>query len=122
MADKHTILVADDEPMNQLIMQELLEDEFDLLCVDNGIECVRSVQHRRPDMILMDVNMPEMNGLEATEKIKSLESCSDLPIILVSVLATKSDVATGLAAGADDYITKPFNDEELMKAIRVFLQ
>ncbi|NQZ54501.1 MAG: response regulator [Piscirickettsiaceae bacterium] len=121
MADKHYILVADDEPMNQLIMQELLKDNFDLACVNNGIECVRSVQERRPDMILMDVNMPDMDGLEATRKIKSLEGCIDLPILLVSVLATQSEMQVGLASGADYYITKPFEGTTLMDAIRTFL-
>ncbi|MFW5451086.1 MAG: response regulator [Methylophagaceae bacterium] len=122
MAEKYTILVADDEPMNQLIMHELLEDEFDLLCVDNGLACIDSVKHQRPDLILMDVNMPEMNGLEATRQIKLIDGCSDLPIILVSVLASKSEVAIGLAAGAEGYITKPFDDTTLMEAIRTFLK
>lgn len=121
MAERRYILVADDEPMNQLIMQELLEDEFDLVCVKNGIECLHSVQQRRPDMILMDINMPEMDGLEATQKIKSIASCVDVPIILVSVLASKSEVETGLAAGADGYITKPFDDVELMEAMHALL-
>lgn len=117
---KHYILAADDEPMNQMILEELLEDKYELVCVDDGTQCVESVKKRRPDLVLMDVNMPAMNGIEACREIKQLEGCADLPIIMVSALASDTEIEKG-TADADSYITKPFNDDELLAELLRFL-
>lgn len=119
---KPYILAADDEPMNQMILEELLEDGYELVCVDDGRQCVESVKKRRPDLVLMDVNMPEMDGLDACMKIKQLGGCADLPIIMVSALASETEIEHGMNAAADSYITKPFNDEELLSVIKMYLK
>jgi len=118
---KKYILAADDEPMNTLILEELLEDDYELLCVENGAECVAAVKERHPDLVLLDINMPVMDGYQACKEIKAHEGCADLPIIMVSALASEKDVAKGLSCLADAYVTKPFNEEELMKEIKRFL-
>lgn len=118
---KPYILAADDEPMNLMILEELLEDEYELVCVENGVECLESVRNHRPDLILMDINMPEMDGLEACRQIKAMTDVASFPIIMVSALASETEVETGLAAGADDYISKPFDEEELLRVIQTFL-
>lgn len=115
------ILAADDEPMNRLILEELLEDDYELACVENGAECVQSVINRRPDLVLLDINMPVMDGYQACKEIKALGGCADLPIIMVSALASEKEIAKGLSCLADAYVTKPFNEEELIKAIKCFI-
>lgn len=119
---KAYILAADDEPMNLMILEELLEDNYEIACVDNGLKCLNSVQNRQPDLILMDINMPEMDGLEACKKIKSLDNCANLPIIMVSALASQIEIQVGLESGAEAYISKPFNEEELFTAIRAYIK
>jgi len=118
---KPYILAADDEPMNQMILEELLDDKYELVCVENGVQCIESVKNRKPDLILMDVNMPEMGGIEACQKIKQLEGCGNLPIIMVSALASEFEIEQGMDAEADAYITKPFNDEQLLEAVQAYL-
>jgi len=119
---KPYILAADDEPMNLMILKEMLLDEqYELVCVDDGAKCVESVKNRRPDLILMDVSMPVMDGLEACRRIKMFEACADLPIVLVSSLASDSEVDKGMDAAADYYITKPFNDDELLDVFSRYL-
>lgn len=118
---KHYILAADDEPMNQMILEELLEGDYELVCVDNGVECVESVKKRRPDLILMDINMPEMDGLEACRQIKVQTEMANLPIIMVSALASETEIEIGLAAGGDAYISKPFDEEKLFETIKQYL-
>ena len=118
---QHYILAADDEPMNLMILAELLEEQYELVCVDNGLECLESVRNRQPDLILMDINMPEMDGIEACRQIKLLKETASLPIIMVSALASGSEIEAGLAAGADAYISKPFNEDELLQIIQQYL-
>ena len=118
---KHYILAADDEPMNQIIFEELLDERFELECVDNGLECLESVHNRKPDLILMDVNMPEIDGIEACQRIKDSMEGARIPIIMVSALASKIEIEKGLEAGADAYISKPFREEELLKLIGQYL-
>ena len=118
---KPYILAADDEPMNQLILEEMFEGEYELICVDNGLECIESVKNRIPDLILMDINMPDMDGIEATKQIRTFEGCSDIPIIAVSSLASQSEIDHGYANGVSDYVTKPFNDDKLIAQVQGYL-
>lgn len=118
---KPYILAADDEPINRMILEEMFEDHYELICVSNGLECIESVKNRIPDLILMDINMPDMDGLEATRQIRIFDGCSGVPIIAVSSLASQKEIEQGLAAGVSIYITKPFNDEELMAQVKSYL-
>lgn len=106
---KYYILAVDDEPINLLILEELFE-EYELVCVSSAIECLDLLACRRADLILMDVNMPHMSGLEACQQIRQRPNCVDIPIIMLSALASEADIALGLKSGADGYITKPFDD------------
>ncbi len=117
---KYYILAADDEPMNQIILEELLEDDYELVCVDDGIQCISSVRNRRPDLILMDVNMPNMDGIDACKQIKQLAGCSGIPIIMVSALASEAEIEQGVAT-ADAYITKPFTGDDLITLVQRYL-
>lgn len=118
---KPYILATDDEAINQMVLEEILDNDYELHCVDNGIECLESAKNRRPDLILMDINMPIMNGIESCKAVRALDGCADLPIIMVSSSASENDIKKGLSSGANAYITKPFVEEELVAIIKQYL-
>lgn len=115
------ILIADDEPLNQSVFEEMLLDSYEVSIVDTGQACLDSVQQRRPDLILMDIAMPEMDGITACKYIRENDQTRDIPVILVSAYASKSDRETGLAAGATDYVSKPFDITDLIERIEHIL-
>jgi CheY-like chemotaxis protein len=121
MINTPLILCVDDEPINISIMQELLQDSYELLLADSGRQCLDQVQRQKPDLILLDVNMPEMDGLEACRKLKDSPEFADIPIIFVSALASEPEFMAGYRAGGDDYVTKPFSIEVLKMKIEVVL-
>ena len=116
------LLVVDDEVMNQNIILDLLEDEFEVEFVCNGRECIDSVEHSRPDLILLDVNMPVLNGLDTCRHLRKKRQYEDLPIIFISALASAQERLAGYQAGGDDYLTKPFEEEELKAKISLLLK
>ncbi|MDH5325070.1 MAG: response regulator [Gammaproteobacteria bacterium] len=114
------ILGVDDEPTNRMILEEIFEeDDVEFKCVTNGSECLELVKNREPNLILLDVNMPELNGLETCKILR--ETHRDIPILFVSALATPEERLAGYEAGGDDYITKPFNEEELKAKVNLAL-
>ena len=115
---KPYILAVDDEALNLIILEELLSEKYELSCVGDGASCLESVAKRLPDLILMDINMPIMNGLEACLKLKQKASTRSIPIIMLSALASKTEIQQGLDAGADAYLSKPFQEGELLDAIK----
>jgi len=114
------VLGVDDEPTNRFIIQELLEDLYDVHLVSSGQECLDYLNKETPDLILMDVKMPQMDGLETCEKIKALPSAKEVPIIFVSAHSSEDDRLQGYKAGGSDYVGKPFNEEELLNKIKLF--
>ena len=121
MPKKALIHCVDDEPVNLAIMQELLQDRYDLTTADSADGCLRQVGERIPDLILLDVNMPEVDGLETCRRLRGQSESAEVPIIFVSALTTQEDLMAGYEAGGDDYITKPFSEEILQKKIEVVL-
>ncbi len=122
MNKKRTILAVDDESMNQIIIKEMLEDNFELICADDGESCLQLMNERLPDLILLDVNMPGLNGLDVCKKIRNNPDNINIPVIFVSALANPDERLKGYAAGGDDYVTKPFVEQELIKKISLLLE
>ncbi len=117
---KLSILVAEDNVINQEIIKMLLEESNAHLTIcDNGVKAVEEFEKRRFDIVFMDINMPEMDGLEATRVIKQLPSylVNPIPIIAMTANAFQEDRATALAAGMDDFISKPIEEEELNRVL-----
>jgi len=121
MSSKALILCVDDEPVNLTIMEELLQEKYDLATARSGEGCLQQVAERIPDLILLDVNMPDLDGLETCRRLKVDADSAEIPIIFVSALASHEELMAGYEAGGDDYITKPFSDEILQKKIDVVL-
>ena len=107
--------------MNLEIMQMILEDDYELECVENGVECLKSIEKRIPDLLLLDFAMPEMDGLEVCKHLRSDEKTKDLPIVMVSGYASKKHISNGFKAGVNEYVTKPFKPEELLKVVELYL-
>ena len=114
------LLITDDDPAILGLIRAILEPEgFEIVEAHNGIEAVEAVEHSDFDLLILDIMMPEMDGLEACRRIRQF---SDVPIIFLSAKDEEADTVIGFALGADDYITKPFAIEELLARIRVALK
>ena len=115
-----TILVVDDEPqIRRVLRMTLSSNGYDVIEASNGQEAVEMVVRESPDLILLDVNMPGMTGLEACRKIRTSFS---IPIIMVTVRSSEQDKILALDSGADDYVVKPFAIGELLARIRAALR
>ena len=120
---KSKILVVDDTEGERKLTEILCRSlGHDVVIAKNGFEGVEMARQEMPDIILMDVMMPEMNGFEATELIKSNNVTKHIPVIILTSLNQKEDRIKGLMLGADDYVTKPFSMEELYLRIRNLLK
>jgi len=118
-----SILVIDDEPTNFDVIESFLSQQnYQLHYMSSGREAIAALDLLNPDAILLDVMMPEMDGIEVCQRIKSLEKWQAVPIIMVTALATKADLARCLEAGADDYMSKPVNALELRSRLRSMLR
>lgn len=104
------ILLVDDEPMNLHVLIEALKDSYELLVATSGNEAIKLAgSEPQPGLILLDIMMPEIDGYEVIGNLKDNAKTKDIPVIFVSALSEAEDEAKGLALGAVDYITKPFN-------------
>lgn len=122
-ADSPTILIADDEHINRALLKRRLEREgYRVLTARNGSEAVRQTKEAQPDLVLMDVMMPEMDGLDACRLIKEDEATHGIPIIFLSARDETEMKVSGLSLGADDYISKPFEAEELVARVHVAIR
>jgi DNA-binding response OmpR family regulator len=117
---KHLILVADDEaPILRLVRTRLQADGYGVISGANGREAVDLFEEHQPDLVILDVMMPVMDGLEAMREIRE---SSTVPIILLTARSGPQDKVSGLDLGADDYVTKPFNPDELSARIAAILR
>ncbi|NMR27892.1 response regulator [Pseudoalteromonas sp. NEC-BIFX-2020_015] len=107
------ILAVDDEPFNLEIIEELLESDFDLKMASSGPECLSVVEDYDPQVILLDVSMPKMNGYEVCTKLKENPNTAHIIVMFVSARGTVEERMEGYSVGAEDYIVKPFGHEEL---------
>lgn len=115
-----TILVVDDEPkLVDLIRLTLERAGYQVIEANNGEEAIQRVREELPDLVVLDVMMPEMDGFEVLKEIRAF---SNVPIIMLTVRATEQDKVRGLELGADDYIAKPFSHRELVERIRAVLR
>jgi CheY-like chemotaxis protein len=116
--DLKTILICDDDPVILRLLQVNLELEgFGVLLGHNGEEAVQIAQAEQPDLIILDIMMPRMDGYEACERLKSLDETRDIPVVFLSAKAQQSDIQRGKAFGVADYLTKPFDPNDLIDVL-----
>ena len=118
------ILVVDDIATNRKLLKHTLKtlNDYEVIEAANGLEAITRFEEEQPDLILMDINMPEMDGRQSASAIKAIESDTYTPIIFVTALSAEDSLASALAAGGDDFISKPFNIEVLESKINAHLR
>ena len=117
------ILVVEDQEDNRQILRDLLGSaDYELDEAENGQEALDAVVRKRPDLILMDIQLPIMDGYEATRRIKAHAATAKIPIIAVTSYALSGDEAKARAAGCDGYVAKPFSPRQLLATVREFLR
>jgi CheY-like chemotaxis protein len=117
------VLIVDDDIRNIFALSSVLEDYgMDIRTADNGREAIAIAQKGELDVILMDIMMPEMDGLETMKEIRKIPACKDLPIVAVTAKAMKGDRERCIEAGAWDYLSKPVDREQLLSVLKAWLQ
>jgi DNA-binding response OmpR family regulator len=115
---RKTVLIADDEPsLRMLVAATIASDQIEVLEAPDGDVAWDLIERRRPDLVLLDVQMPGQTGIQLTRNIRSVPRLSRTRIVILTSKAQASDVATGLAAGADLYLTKPFSPLSLLSYV-----
>jgi two-component system cell cycle response regulator DivK len=115
------ILVVDDTDLNRDLVVQLLADEFETIIAENGEEALQAAMLERPDLILMDLGMPVMDGWEATRRLKANDDLRHIPVIAVTSHAMVGDEIEARKAGCDDYLPKPIDEDLLMQKIKKYL-
>lgn len=115
------ILIADDEPSVRLLVKRLLSENYIVLEASNGEEAVSVTRTEKPNLILMDILMPKMDGYTACYTIKTDEVTKGIPVVMLTAVAHKLNKRLGQAMNADGYITKPFSSQDLMDTISQLL-
>jgi len=115
------ILIVEDDPDIIDILKVTLEDKYKILEACNGIKAVNMVYEQNPDLVILDINLPEMNGYQVCRLLKEDKNYQSLPVLILTSKSQKRDRFWGMEAGADKYITKPFNPEEVLDCIEELL-
>ncbi|MZH13548.1 MAG: SpoIIE family protein phosphatase [Nitrospinae bacterium] len=121
---RHKILIVDDSKAIVAVINNILKKDYETCSAENGLKAVESFKKEKPDLILMDVEMPEMNGFEACKKIKALDSENNgfTPIIFITGKGDLKSMKIGLESGGQDYLAKPFEPEELLARVQAVLR
>jgi two-component system chemotaxis response regulator CheY len=117
------ILIADDSPTMRSLIVSTLEamDDFELIEAANGFEALRILPREKVDLVLTDINMPDINGLELVSFVRNNQLYKDTPLVIISTEGSQRDREKGLALGADAYLVKPFSPEELQQLVAKLL-
>ena len=121
-ANRQSVLIVDDEPANIQIIGDILQDECDLYFARSGAEALRMVEEKAPDLILLDVMMPGMDGFEVCRRLKAAPATQDIPVLFITALGATEDETHGFDVGAVDYITKPVSLPAVRARVRVHLK
>ncbi|MFU8811420.1 MAG: response regulator transcription factor [Balneolaceae bacterium] len=120
---KQTILVVDDEQdLLDLIEYNLIKEGFNVLKAEDGVSALESARENKPDLVLLDIMMPKMDGLEVCEKMRTDDKLKHIPVIFLTARGDEKTEVQGLDSGADDYVTKPISPTKLMSRIRAVLR
>ena len=112
---KKSILVVDDDNMNLARTQIILGKEYDVLTAESGMDALMRLRDTKVDMVLLDIDMPEMNGIETFERMKDF--AADIPVIFLTASGAEDDVVSAIRLGAVNYLKKPFRPQELMRRV-----
>ena len=120
---KSTILVVDDNPQNLELLQAYLEDlQCKVISAVDGLQALEAVAKHEPDLILLDIMMPRMSGFEVCRRLKEDPATADIPVVMVTALNELGDIERAVAAGTDDFLSKPINKLELLTRVKSLLR
>lgn len=119
---KRILVIEDEEHINELIKFNLENNGYEVISAFDGLKGMELAVKEKPDLLLLDVMLPKMDGVEVCNKLKNREDTEDIPIIMLTAKAHETDKVLGLEIGADDYMTKPFSTRELLARIKVILK
>ena len=120
---KSTILVVDDNPQNLELLQAYLEDlDCKVVSAVDGVEAMQAIAGHNPDLILLDIMMPRMSGFEVCRRLKEDKATAGIPILMVTALNELGDIERAVAAGTDDFLSKPINKLELLTRVKSLLR
>jgi response regulator RpfG family c-di-GMP phosphodiesterase len=123
MTTKHTVLIVDDTPDNLVLLNGLLRHEYNVKAANNGHKALQiAAEAPPPDLILLDIMMPEIDGYTVCRKLKELEASRNIPVLFISALADTFDIVKAFDVGGVDYITKPFQPPEVMARVKTHLE
>jgi two-component system phosphate regulon response regulator PhoB len=122
MAKPKILVVDDEEDILELLRFNLTKEGFAVVCAASGEEALKSALAQRPDLVLLDLLLPGMDGLEVARRLKKEDATKEIPIIMVTAKGEEADIVTGLEVGAEDYITKPFSRKVLIARVRAVLR
>jgi CheY-like chemotaxis protein len=122
MSQKAKVLIVDDEPFNvDVLQQELEELNYQIITAFNGQEALDKIKNQQPDLILLDLMMPVLDGFAVLSEIKADNALRDIPVIIVSAADDSKTIVKGIKQGADDYITKPVDATHLVRKVKEYL-
>ncbi len=122
MSQKAKVLIVDDEPNNVDFLEQALEDSgYQLITATNGQEALNKIQSEQPDLVLLDLAMPIMDGFAVLERVKADSTLRNIPVIIISAEHDSKSVVRGIKQGAEDYLTKPVNASLLVKKVKEYL-
>ena len=117
-----TVLLAEDDPdIRDLVTFKLRQQGYEVRAFEDGLSALASARDEMPDLALLDITMPGMSGLDVCRELRDDPATADMPIILLTARAQESDIETGFAVGADDYVVKPFSPRELVSRVQAVL-
>ena len=116
------ILVVDDEPLNQMVIQSFLSHNYDVTTASNGMECINSLSERIPDLIITDIEMPVMNGLDMCQLIKQNTDYKHIPVIFMSTISSNEIENRCKEVGGAYFFKKPLDKEELLSKVKELIE
>ncbi len=122
MSDDRILAIEDEEDILEVIEYNLDREGFEVITSTNGEDGFQKIRDEHPDLILLDLMLPDRDGLEICRDIRDDDELKQIPVIMVTAKDTESEVVLGLGVGADDYVTKPFNPQELLARVKAVLR
>jgi two-component system phosphate regulon response regulator PhoB len=122
MAEKRILVVDDEEDILELVSYNLMREGFRVRCVETGEKAITAARAEPPDLMVLDLMLPGLSGLEVTRELKRDKACASIPILMLTAKGEESDVVAGLEMGADDYVTKPFSPKILLARVKALLR
>ena len=119
---KKRILAVDDDIIVLTRISSILRNDYDLVTVNSGMRALKYLELEKPDLILLDVRMMQQDGIETLRKIRNMEECKDIPVIMLTGVEDKESVLASFKLGICDYILKPFSSDDLLKRIRMVFE